>query len=765
MQIKLESVRNAVLVQKQTLVRFLVTLGLAFLVSRVRVTGGMMPFGVSLLAASFFCRKSVNIGAVFLGCILGVFVFWQENSAAHLVLLACVFGLLCALQASKIKKNNLSAVIIVGAGYALTIALFHTGLLFDALMWLLEAVLSIVMIFVFSSAYRVRLGPKNRRVLLDEEIVSVAFVCLIVVLGLSDLVVFGVYIRNIAAVLISLIAAWTGGCAVGSATGLLLGFGIMLTGGEPLVMANLAMGACVAGLMNKFPRFVCGVVFILINAIVTLYINGSSTVILPLADSILGICAFLVLPKRFFQFVGAYIDANINRMRTQKMNMERFSELTVGRLKEVSTVFLNASQVFANAENKKDDFAFVLRSVRERLCRSCTMHSACWRDGEQMQSELRRAAHAYEEAGYCRVSDSWARRCIKEHELEGCLNDIFYLYLTNRKVMQRIGDSRSVVGEQLRGVSKVISALSHEFELDICFKNDLERQLRYRLETAGIFGTQVSVETVGEKYYATVITNGCGGKKLCAGKIKEIVCAVLGRKMELMPGLCQIGERQCTLRFVPKRRFMVSAHAVSVQKDGNPVCGDSFLTMDLKDGRFMLLLCDGMGSGKKAREQSEAAVTLTKNFYNAGFDDATIINSINKLLMLSSADDSYSTMDLCMIERNTGQAVFTKIGAPRSYILRGGQAIEIRDGALPIGILENVKPSVTSVQLQDGDLIVLYSDGISDLAVDLKQFVKSCACFENEKSAATEMVRSAIELSGGRAHDDITVIAARVRAV
>ena len=69
------------------------------------------------------------------------------------------------------------------------------------------------------------------------------------------------------------------------------------------------------------------------------------------------------------------------------------------------------------------------------------------------------------------------------------------------------------------------------------------------------------------------------------------------------------------------------------------------------------------------------------------------------------------------------------------------------------------------MQLQDGDLIVLYSDGISDLAVDLKQFVKSCACFENEKSAATEMVRSAIELSGGRARDDITVIAARVRAV
>ena len=91
--------------------------------------------------------------------------------------------------------------------------------------------------------------------------------------------------------------------------------------------------------------------------------------------------------------------------------------------------------------------------------------------------------------------------------------------------------------------------------------------------------------------------------------------------------------------------------------------------------------------------------------------------------------------------------------------------IPVNASALPIGILEDVKPTVKNVELKDGDMIVMFSDGISDLAVDLDEFVKNCVAFENPEKASGELIRAALDVSGGQAHDDMTAIVAKVKIV
>ena len=553
MQIKIDIKKASLSINKQLVIKFSIFFLLSFLVSRVGVAGHLMPFGAAFCAAAFLNRKQVNHFAVFLGNAVSVFIFWQDASLPHLVLFCTLYGLLTLMMLVKLKANRMTVATATLLAYSAAIVIFSNGLLYDSLMWIFEVAISVVMIFVFNIAFKLQPGQKFRTVLMDDEIISITFVCLVVVLGFSDISFFGVYLRNIAAILISLIFAYTGGLAVGAAVGIMLGFGVLLTGGDAAAMATLGMGALVAGLLNKTNRITCGIGLLIINAIMTFYSSNSAITIIPLLDSLIAVGIFLCLPKKFLEFVGTFVDANASRLHTQKINIQRFRELTVGRLKEISNIFANASAVFSKSEPRKTDFAPVVRSVRERVCRDCPITGYCWQNGNAAIEEFKRAYFEYRQNEYCELSGPFAKKCMKEHTVTNTLNDLFYAYRLNEKAARQLTASKKIVGEQLMGVSKVISSLGREFEMDINFMSDFERVIRSRLEAAGVRACEVSVDGVGDNTFASVKVRSCGGAGVCGARIKNIVATTLGRRMEQEKQLCQMGGEYCELKFFPKK--------------------------------------------------------------------------------------------------------------------------------------------------------------------------------------------------------------------
>jgi stage II sporulation protein E len=170
-------------------------------------------------------------------------------------------------------------------------------------------------------------------------------------------------------------------------------------------------------------------------------------------------------------------------------------------------------------------------------------------------------------------------------------------------------------------------------------------------------------------------------------------------------------EKSCTLRFAQTHRFGVLTGIAQSAK--GEVSGDSHSFQGLKDGRYMLMLCDGMGSGEAARAESASTVSLMENFFQAGFDDTVVFDTINRLLLLKGDEEMFSAVDLCMLDLKTGDATFTKIGAESSYIFAGGDVRTVTPGSLPIGILDDVTPVSSRMTLYEGDMIVMVSDGVS----------------------------------------------------
>ena len=88
----------------------------------------------------------------------------------------------------------------------------------------------------------------------------------------------------------------------------------------------------------------------------------------------------------------------------------------------------------------------------------------------------------------------------------------------------------------------------------------------------------------------------------------------------------------------------------------------------------------------------------------------------------------------------------------------------IEGNTLPLGILEELKPSVCSAELHDGDMIVLTTDGVSDAfgsSQDVIEFLRKVPA-KNPQTLADELLNKAISLADGKKHDDMSVLAVRV---
>ena len=139
-------------------------------------------------------------------------------------------------------------------------------------------------------------------------------------------------------------------------------------------------------------------------------------------------------------------------------------------------------------------------------------------------------------------------------------------------------------------------------------------------------------------------------------------------------------------------------------------CGDTGAIEKAPDGRVILLLADGMGTGEGARRLSRRALALAREFLECGLNEFTAYRAINRLS--DGGREAFSTLDVCEIDPATGTARFHKCGSEPTWILRGRTARRIEGASLPVGVVAEATPSVASAHLRPGDAIIMATDGL-----------------------------------------------------
>jgi len=128
---------------------------------------------------------------------------------------------------------------------------------------------------------------------------------------------------------------------------------------------------------------------------------------------------------------------------------------------------------------------------------------------------------------------------------------------------------------------------------------------------------------------------------------------------------------------------------------------------------------------------------------------------------VKGSEQAPATLDLALIDLYTGRARFYKQGAVSTFIRRGKNVVEIEPGALPMGMDCSADPALSETVLEDGDMVVMMTDGVLDALADSDQeTAMSRFLAETTAENARELAEQVLKAGDKGARDDRTVLTA-----
>lgn len=147
------------------------------------------------------------------------------------------------------------------------------------------------------------------------------------------------------------------------------------------------------------------------------------------------------------------------------------------------------------------------------------------------------------------------------------------------------------------------------------------------------------------------------------------------------------------------------------------VGGDYWDVLTLPDGRKALLVADVSGKGVSAALLVSTLHSALHLLLGRGEPADTLLRAVNAHLLEFSASNKFATLLLAVLDAGSGRLSYVNAGHNPALLLhRDGGTTTLDAGAVPLGLLPVPAFPETSLELRPGDLLCLYSDGVTEAA-------------------------------------------------
>ncbi len=753
--------------------------GGAVIMSRAFILGELLPF-VFAFVAVFAVKNRRRSVILVLFSLLGLSTVLQ--GAALLTDMVTVTILALVLNYVKITEARswwgipaiTMAVVLLLKSSAM---LMHGLNFYQEMVIVFEALISAVISFVFLNCREVIKKKKAVANFSFEEMAAFMVLGIGIIMGLNDVKLAGLAVSGILCRLGIMTAAYIWGTGGGAIMGVMSGIIPSIASSVfAQTLGIYSISGLLAGGFRNFGRLGVIIGFMLGTLALSMFISESQVTILGMWETGIASFIFFLLPESLkeklpFQNLGPVSTIKADDLKIMDHGLK---ESLGSRIHHLAQVFDELSSTFvgqedASASQKANSYlTYLYDELSHGFCEGCTRFNTCWnREYYNTSQEILDLFSIIEREGQLNYEDcppGFKRKCVNGRELITTINYLFDNLRVNEYWSGKLDESRALVARQLKGVGQVVRNLAEEIDVDTSVDLELREELLKASKRMGINLKDITpVRSMDDQVYLHVTSGSCVDGSGCELSVAPALSAVMEYKLEVCKKKCPRFKGMAACEFTLGRAFNYRVKSGVTQVSREEVSGDSLTLTTLKNGKELVVLSDGMGVGEAAWEESNTAVKLLEDLLDSGFDKELALKTINSVLLLRSRTETFTTMDMLMIDLYTGEVDFIKTAAAPSFIKRAKKVMMISSSSLPMGILDEVEPASEKRTLLPRDMIIMISDGVLEVSREHngEKWIAELLSQLNEsdpQKVAELIISSALRLVRGKPADDMTVI-------
>ena len=744
---------------KQEHLRTLITGAQRFVLCAVlaqgTILGGYMPFGLAMTAALMARGAGLSaLGGLVCGVMLRGDGFHGGIYAAAALLVLCVMSVCAGLRV--MSERWFAPGVATFASAACTFVFLPLGAELTApavLTFLLVQGITFGVCWMYGAAFAPPRDENDWR-----RPVTLLVLTATVLFSLSGINLFGVFApARAGALLLVLAAAYLGGPAAGAAAGVAFGAAMDLNiGYGALFTCCYGLCALVAGLFHDSGRgwfSVCA----LGGGLCAAMLGVEHPLFIPLIAELF--CAVLM-----FAALPPFVWEAIRRSLLPDTLMGEAASQRVRRL--AGTCATEAAQAFyelylAMLHGVSEGKAAGDRNIRavfdyasDHVCKNCMLCTQCWqRDYVSTLAALNDVTQPMLQRGRAEMSDfpyHFAARCARLPELMRAINSALFALRERESLRRQQEENQSLLARQYAGITDILRQLGAEVTQDETAQPLMERQVRRYAAAFGWIDRVCAVRDSQGRLTVELYGEGIDDIMKQGDGFSAGLSALLG--VTLTAPEKKKGSQGIHVEMHERAPYRAVVGIGRQQKEGASVSGDNACYFLTDTGTACLLLSDGMGSGAAASRDSRMLITSLERFLRAGISVGDALHAVSPALRLRSDGMRFTTLDAFTLDLFSGRAENLKCGAAPTYMRLNGRWTILPGTALPIGLAEEDElGDAVPLQMNDGDIVVLLSDGVTDGTDDkwVRQLLIAHAG-DSPKEIAAQLVNEA----KGRGHDD-----------
>jgi sigma-B regulation protein RsbU (phosphoserine phosphatase) len=200
-----------------------------------------------------------------------------------------------------------------------------------------------------------------------------------------------------------------------------------------------------------------------------------------------------------------------------------------------------------------------------------------------------------------------------------------------------------------------------------------------------------------------------------------------------------------------------------------PVSGD-YCDLIPSDGQLFFVLGDVSGKGVAASMLMAQLNALFRSLIGMALPLGPIVTRVNRVFCESALAGQYATL-VCGQAKPTGEVEIHNAGHWPAIVVGRGGVLRVESTGLPLGMFHESEFSATRVQLEAGDTLFLYTDGLSEARHEDDEYgVERVLTLVRQQAARPprELIAACLEdlrsfTNGGPRLDDLTLLAIRRR--